>query len=219
MTPNRDTELELLKGAAPGVFLAGVDEVGRGALAGPVTVGIALVDASCGDFPPGLKDSKQMSAAAREKMVPEIESWVADVAVGHAGPDVVDSLGIMAALRWAAADALAKLRSVPSLVLLDGSYDWWSHGSLFEENALPTLPVHMKVKADASCAVVSAASVCAKVARDVLMVRYDKEYPGYDWAQNKGYSSPTHIQGLEAHGPSALHRQSWKLPGLTKGLT
>lgn len=215
MTPDRSLELELLAGLPDGAVLAGVDEVGRGSLAGPVCVGIALVDANVGDFPEGLRDSKQMSASARDRLDPLAREWALEIAVGYAGSDVVDERGIIAALRVAAADALSKLSRVPDAVLLDGSHNWWDAESLFDESGLlPAVPVTMKVKGDASCAVVAAASVAAKVERDRFMVERDAEYPGYDWAKNKGYSSPAHSEGLRMLGASKLHRVSWNLPGL-----
>ena len=225
LTPSRETELEVLGSlrvhVGDGAILAGVDEVGRGALAGPVSVGICLVDASTSDdFPTGLRDSKQISPARREALDPLCRAWGVDLAVGHAGPDVVDAEGIMVALRRAAADALAQLEArgfVPDAVLLDGSHDWWAEDSLFDfDPILPQLPVRMQVKGDASCAVVAAASVAAKVERDRLMVDVDAQYPGYDWASNKGYSSARHIEGLRALGPSPLHRTSWHLPGVSE---
>lgn len=217
--PDRALELEILSGLGPGGVLAGVDEVGRGSLAGPVSVGIALVDADAGQAPDGLRDSKRMTPAARERMAPKVRSWALDVAVGHAGPDVVDGRGVIAALRWAARDALDRLRGpLPDAVLLDGRHNWWADGSLFDlDSALPHIPVHMRVRADASCSAVAAASVVAKVERDAMMVALDERHPGYDWARNKGYASPAHIRGLARLGPSAHHRTSWHLPGVTQG--
>ena len=104
--PSRAIEIETLRSLPAGALIAGVDEVGRGSLAGPVSVGIALIDASTGDFPEGLRDSKAMSPAARERMAPLVREWAVDVAVGHAGPDVIDDVGIVAALRHAAKEAL-----------------------------------------------------------------------------------------------------------------
>ena len=184
-----------------------------------MSVGIALVDADVGQAPDGLRDSKRMTPAARERMAPKVRSWALDVAVGHAGPDVVDGRGVIAALRWAARDALDRLRGpLPDAVLLDGRHNWWADGSLFDlDSALPHIPVHMRVRADASCSAVAAASVVAKVERDAMMVALDERHPGYDWARNKGYASPAHIRGLARLGPSAHHRTSWHLPGVTQG--
>ena len=221
--PDRVIELEHIRELqglyGQDVLLAGVDEVGRGALAGPVSVGIAVVDTETpNNFPEGLRDSKQLSARARERLVGACRDWPRCVVVGHAGPDVVNSEGIIGALRAAAADAMRQLAQrglMPHGILLDGTHDWWSHDSLFGEAVLPALPVRTVVKGDAACAVIAAASVVAKVERDAMMVEYAEEYPGYDWEHNKGYSSKSHIEGLSTLGPSALHRTSWNLPGLS----
>ncbi|VEI12690.1 ribonuclease HII [Trueperella bialowiezensis] len=221
--PDRVLEKELLSLAAQHVsgpvYLAGVDEVGRGALAGPASVGIVLVSKTTSDqFPAGLRDSKLMSAAAREAIVDDVVTWADAAAVGHGQPEAVNEFGIIGALRLAAADALAQLADYPIAgVLLDGSHDWWTSHELPLGPQLPALPVHVQTKADATCAVVAAASVLAKVARDRRMVELAGHYPGYDWEHNKGYSSPRHIEGLQTLGASPQHRTSWKLPGLTNG--
>lgn len=216
--PSREVEIDVLRSLPAGALIAGVDEVGRGSLAGPVSVGIALIDASTGDFPEGLRDSKAMSPAARERMAPLVREWAVDVAVGHAGPDVIDDVGIVAALRHAAKEALNGLSWTPSAVLLDGKHNWWAEDSLFDvDPLLPQIPVRMEVKGDARCAVIAAASVAAKVERDGLMVVLDGRFPGYDWARNKGYASPSHIEGLARLGPSDHHRKSWHLPGVREG--
>ncbi len=218
MRPDRGTEIELLRSCPPGAAIAGVDEVGRGSLAGPVSVGIAVINASVGDFPEGLRDSKQMSAAARERMAPRVREWAVEVAVGHADADIIDDVGIVAAMRLAARNALNGLSTTPAAILLDGKHNWWAEDSLFDvEPLLPQIPVRMEVKGDARCAVIAAASVVAKVERDGLMVILDERFPGYDWARNKGYSSPSHIEGLARIGPSDHHRKSWHLPGLGEG--
>src|SRR5207342_2496017 len=101
-------------------WIAAMDEVGRGALAGPVSVGVVLVDAAVGTVPQGVRDSKLLAPQVRERLVPKIRRWAPAYAVGHAGPDEVDALGIIAALRRAGRRALAQLPAVPDLVLLDG---------------------------------------------------------------------------------------------------
>src|SRR6478752_1757047 len=104
--------------------LAGMDEVGRGALAGPVTVGVVLIDESCRSAPTGVKDSKLLTPAARVAMVPRIRRWCLGYAVGHASPAEIDAIGIIAALRLAGCRALAGVDIVPDLVILDGNHDW-----------------------------------------------------------------------------------------------
>ena len=105
-------------------LIASMDEVGRGALAGPASVGIVLVDDSVRTAPSGVRDSKLLTPAARRALVPRIRRWALAYAVGHAGPDEVDAVGILGALRLAAHRALAMLPAVPDLVLLDGNHDW-----------------------------------------------------------------------------------------------
>lgn len=105
-------------------LLAGMDEVGRGALAGPVSVGVVVIDPTCRSAPAGVKDSKLLTPLARQRLVPPIRRWAHAFAIGHAGPDEIDRIGIIAALRLAGRRALAQLPVVPDLVLLDGNHDW-----------------------------------------------------------------------------------------------
>lgn len=207
-------------------LLAAVDEVGRGALAGPASVGIVLVDESVRTAPAGVRDSKLLTPEARRALVPRIQRWALAYAVGHAGPEEVDAVGILGALRLAAHRALAQLPQQPDLVLLDGNHDWFSEPrrggagdavpSLFTleppSSAVPGIPVRTMVKADLRCSSVAAASVLAKVERDAYMVSLHEEHPVYGWADNKGYSAPEHHQALLEHGPCAHHRRSWRLP-------
>lgn len=205
-------------------LLAAVDEVGRGALAGPASVGIVLVDASVPTAPSGVRDSKLLTPAARQALVPRIRRWALASAVGHAGPDEVDAVGILGALRLAARRALAQLPQVPDLVLLDGSHDWLTdparEGLLALLDDDPTPPVRTLVKADLTCSSVAAASVLAKVERDALMVALHDSHPQFGWAENKGYASPEHLAALAAEGPCEHHRRSWRLPpyGLAEDL-
>ncbi|MDY5154025.1 RNase HII [Actinobaculum suis] len=208
---------------ARGPILAGVDEVGRGAIAGPVCVGIALVDETVPDtFPPGLRDSKMLSEKAREGLYSAVRAWPLAVEVGYASAATVDSFGIIGALRAAAADALAKLAArgyTLDAVLLDGTHNWWTTepDALLEIGpVLPAIPVRTVRKADADCAVVAAASIVAKVERDHVMVALAEQYPGYDWASNKGYGSAGHGAALSSLGVSPQHRVSWHLPGVRR---
>ena len=193
------------------LLIAAVDEVGRGALAGPASVGIVLVDTTVRTAPAGVRDSKLLTPAAREALVPRIRRWALAHAVGHAGPDEVDAVGILGALRLAAMRALATLPR-PDLVLLDGNHDWLTEpmaGGLFSPS---TPPVRTLVKADLSCSSVAAASVLAKVERDALMVALHDQHPEYGWALNKGYAAPEHLAALLAGGATVHHRRSWRLP-------
>ncbi|MGN6613253.1 MAG: ribonuclease HII [Angustibacter sp.] len=198
-------------------LLAAVDEVGRGALAGPATVGVVLVDARVRTAPSGVRDSKLLTPAAREALVPRIRRWALASAVGHASPQEVDHLGILGALRAAARRALAALPAEPDLVLLDGNHDWLtdpaSDGLLaFCEGAVVTPPVRTRIKADLSCSSVAAASVLAKVERDAIMLDLAARFPQYGWNINKGYSTPEHVAAIARVGASEHHRLSWRLP-------
>ena len=203
-------------------LLAGMDEVGRGALAGPVSVGVVVIDDVCRSAPMGVKDSKLLSPKMRERMVPKIQRWATCFAVGHSSPGEIDQYGIMVALRLAGNRALGALPVIPDLVILDGNYDWLTDpervGLLsFLESGVahdPCVPVRTMVKADLYCSSVAAASVLAKVERDAMMVALAAEVPGYAWELNKGYSAPEHFDALKNLGPSVHHRRSWHLPGV-----
>lgn len=232
VTAGREVEVALSRRHG---LVAGMDEVGRGALAGPVAVGVAVVDAGCGRPPEGLTDSKALSPVRRRGLCGPIGEWVLDSAVGWATADEVDEVGIIGALRRAGRRALAEVagRDVhPGVVLLDGCHDWLTppvpdlFGGGGVDGGGPAggagpwtdggIPVVTRVRADATCAVVSAASVIAKVARDAWMEQV--EDPGYDWVHNKGYAAPAHVAALCRMGPCALHRRSWHLPGVTEDL-
>jgi len=202
-------------------LLAGMDEVGRGALAGPVSVGVVVIDETVRSAPVGVKDSKLLTERARKGLVPRIQRWAVAFAVGHAGPDEIDAIGIMAALRLAGTRALDSLGVVPDLVILDGNHDWLtSPGEVglfaFSDDAAgpSTPPVTTMVKADLKCSSVAAASVLAKVERDDLMVGLAGDHPAYGWALNKGYAAPEHMDAIARVGPCELHRRSWRLPGV-----
>jgi ribonuclease HII len=171
--PTLEFERELF--AAGATALAGIDEVGRGALAGPVSVGVVVIQPSVGEIPAGLTDSKLLKASAREALIPLIHEWCLASAVGHASAQEIDEVGIIAALRRACIRALSTLPIAPDVVILDGSHDWLTKADdLFAEaDPVATPPVHMRIKADLTCASVSAASIAAKVERDALMRALD----------------------------------------------
>ena len=209
-------------------WVAGVDEVGRGALCGPVSVGVVVVGADVGRVPVGLADSKLLSPDQRARLAPAVRRWAPWHAVGHAGADEVDAVGVLAALRLAALRALASLPATaptPEVVLLDGSHDWLTardeQGDLFAagppEPAVAVPRVVTRVKADLACASVAAASVLAKTERDARMVQLAADHPEYGWDSNKGYAAPEHVAALERHGPTPWHRRSWRLPGVATG--
>lgn len=199
--------------------LAGMDEVGRGALAGPVSVGVVVIDEGSPSAPAGVRDSKLLTPSVRTAMVPRLTRWARAHAVGHALPAEIDEIGIIAALRLAGTRALARLDVVPDLVLLDGNHDWLTDpeevGLLAELSGSSTPPVRTIIKGDLRCSSVAAASVLAKVERDGLMAALAQEHPQYGWADNKGYSARAHLDALSTHGACDQHRRSWSLPGVT----
>ena len=201
-------------------LVAGIDEVGRGALAGPVSVGIAVVDLSDQKLLADVRDSKLLKVADRERLVPLVRSWSVASAVGHASAGEIDSLGIIGALRLAGTRAWLSVLAAgvtPDVVLLDGSHNWLSPASqpsLFDDGpAEPSCdaPVHTLVKADMQCLSVAAASIIAKVERDNMMCQLHSEYPSFGWDENKGYGTAAHKDALRAAGPTPYHRVSWQL--------
>ncbi len=211
-------------------LVAGMDEVGRGALAGPVTVGVVVVEIGTRSAPVGLRDSKLLTPLARARLAPRVRRWAPAWAVGHAQAWEIDEIGIMRALRVAGRRAVAQLPVLPSLVLLDGNHDWysppaptpfdvplggsswtgWDGVDTFADGSV----VRTMVKADLRCAAVAAASVLAKTERDSLMLGHALDHPGYGWEVNKGYSAPAHAEALDRLGPCTQHRQTWSLPGM-----
>ena len=201
--------------------LAGCDEVGRGALAGPVSVGLVAVQLESVRAIKGVRDSKLLTPADRQALVPLIKKWCPAWGVGHASAAEIDLLGLMGALRLAGTRAWAQVCETltPDVVLLDGNHNWLSPAaqpSLFDEpddgdDAACTAPVHTRIKADMTCLSVAAASVLAKVERDALMVEYSSLHPEYGWDVNKGYATEAHRAAIDSLGPSPLHRLSWRL--------
>lgn len=201
--------------------LAGSDEVGRGALCGPVTVAMVVVTSSTRPTPVGVRDSKLLTPEARERLAPLIRRWAPAYAVGHASSGEIDEIGVVAALRLAGHRAIAALDLAPDLVLLDGNHDYLSPPEQEELFAMSVLervpPVVTMIKADLRCAAVAAASILAKTERDRIMVELAEDHPGYGWAENKGYAAPEHIEALTRLGPTPYHRLSWNLPGHLPG--
>lgn len=186
--------------------IAGVDEVGRGAWAGPVVVCAAVTDLSPppvlegrGKATIGLTDSKLLTRAHRESFAALLPGWLAGHAVTASGPEEIDEVGMTEALRRAAVRALESLPVPPDVVILDGKHDFLSR----------PWRVRCEVKADQRSVTVAAASVLAKVHRDRLMAELDGEHPGYGFADSAGYPSPAHQKALEESGPTPHHRMSW----------
>jgi ribonuclease HII len=211
--PTLEFEAEML-GRGP---VVGIDEVGRGALAGPLMVGAVVVDC-LRDAPEGLADSKARTALQREHLVPLIEDWARATAVGVATAEEIDAWGLRLALAVATDRALSTLRVPPSGALIDGPLNLLRPPSImcFAEqppnltwHALPVLTI---VKGDQLAATISAAAIVAKVRRDALMRDLHGEAPIYGWRANKGYGSLEHRRALAEFGPTRWHRQSWSLP-------
>jgi len=188
------------------------DEVGRGALAGPVAVGAVAMDAAQARrrIPEGLRDSKLVAEHRRADVAARAARWVGASAVGWAEATEIDEVGIIRALGLAALRAIAELRGfgvVPeeAIVILDGNHDYITPAG---GGGLHVRPI---VKADRDCASAAAASVVAKVARDALMTDLHETAPHYQWARNKGYASAEHRAAIASHGLSAHHRASWAI--------
>lgn len=188
------------------------DEVGRGALAGPVAVGAVAVDAARARrrVPEGLRDSKLVAEHHRPAVARRAADWVGASAVGWSSAAEIDEVGIIRALGLAALRAIADLRAfgvVPeeAIVILDGNHDYITPAGGADLRVQPI------VKADRDCASAAAASVLAKVARDELMVGLHQEQPVYRWERNKGYASLEHREAIRAVGLSVHHRASWAI--------
>jgi ribonuclease HII len=182
----------LLQGA---LRVVGVDEVGRGPLAGPVTACAVRLDPT--RIPIGLADSKTLTAARREELCLEIMA-VAEVSVAHASVEEIDTLNILRASHLAMERAVAALRADHALI--DG-------------NLIPrglTCPATAIVKGDASCLSIAAASIVAKVTRDRIMVDLAQQHPGYGWEVNAGYATKTHLVALQKLGVTPWHRRSFR---------
>jgi ribonuclease HII len=176
--------------------VVGVDEVGRGAWAGPLTIGAVVLprDRRVNK----VRDSKTLIEAEREALFDRLADWCVAWAVGHASHAECDELGMSAAQRLAARRAIDGLGVQPDQVLLDGNWDFVGGGN-----------TRLIVKGDATCLSISTASILAKVSRDRLMRADDEAFPAYDFAWNKGYPCPRHKQALRGLGPCAIHRRSW----------
>lgn len=200
-------ELERMRFAAGAPLVIGIDEVGRGAIAGPVAVGVQVVFAGTDTFPEGLRDSKLLSEPRRDALAPLIREW-GPGAVGFGSAEEIDERGITAMLGEAARRALLKLhkQGVPvssALILLDGSHDWLT------PVLQSPLTIETRVGADRSCASVAGASVRAKVERDAIMRDAHDTHPHYAWDSNKGYGAAAHYAGIAERGITEMHRASW----------
>jgi ribonuclease HII len=205
-------------------FVIGMDEVGRGAIAGPVAVGVAILDRHDPKahipWPKKLCDSKLISEKVRNEIVGPVADWVLTSAVGMVPASRIDSHGIVDALATAGASALAQILEDIELrqeiiqdgavIILDGSHNWIGP-------KVSGIEVVLRAKADRDCVSVAAASVIAKVARDNLMIEMAETVPGYGLAGHKGYASTSHIEAVRSLGPSFEHRVTWLTKILAAG--
>jgi ribonuclease HII len=215
--PTLDFENNLFSRGAK--LIAGMDEVGRGCLAGPVSVGVAVINIDCINPPENLADSKLLTHEQREKLLPLVKTWVKDFAVGHASNDEIDEIGLTRALRRAGRRALVQLVTKPDHLILDGKHNWLMpeketqnmFEQEFDDGSLSVdLKIITQIKADLTCASVAAASIVAKTTRDQMMAELSKEFPNYFWAENKGYAAPEHLEAIKSFGATKYHRVSWK---------
>ncbi len=179
------------------VLICGVDEAGRGPLAGPVCAAAVILDEARPVT--GLNDSKKLTERQREKLAPMIKECALAWAVAYASVEEIDRLNILQATLLAMKRAVLALHPVPTLVLVDGLY--------CPETDIPSQAV---VKGDSKVAAISAASILAKTSRDALMQELHEQYPQYGFAIHKGYPTASHIAALREHGASAVHRRSFK---------
>jgi len=182
-------------------FIAGLDEAGRGCLAGPVVAAAVILpldDCACATHLTGVRDSKQLTSIARESLFDVIMQHAVAVGVGMGSVELIDECNILQATKHAMRAAIAQLSTTPHALLLDALL-------------LPGIqqPQRSIIKGDARCLSIAAASIIAKVTRDRLMLQLDAQYPAYGFAQHKGYGTEAHLAALRAHGASPVHRQSF----------
>ena len=177
-------------------YICGIDEVGRGPLAGPVVAGAVILPKDCDIL--YLNDSKKLSEKKREELYDEIMEKAVAVGIGIIGPQRIDEINILQATYEAMRIAISNLKVAPDLLLNDAV--------TIPEVAIKQVPI---IKGDAKSASIAAASIIAKVTRDRLMVQYEDVLPGYDFASNKGYGSATHIQAIKEKGPTPIHRETF----------
>lgn len=177
-------------------YVCGIDEVGRGPLAGPVVACAVILPKDCQIL--YINDSKKLSAAKREELYQEIEKEAVGIGLGMASPARIDEINILNATYEAMRMAISKLPVRPQILLNDAV--------TIPQVEIPQVPI---IKGDAKSISIAAASIVAKVTRDRMMVEYDKQMPEYGFASNKGYGAAAHIEALKKYGPSSIHRQSF----------
>lgn len=177
-------------------FICGIDEAGRGPLAGPVAAGAVILPKDCQIL--YLNDSKKLSESRREELFLEIKEKAIAWSVGIVGPERIDGINILQATYEAMRQAISKLDPVPQVLLNDAV--------TIPGVAIPQVPI---IKGDAKSVSIAAASILAKVTRDHMMEEYDKDYPEYGFAKHKGYGTPAHITALKEFGPTPIHRRTF----------
>lgn len=177
-------------------YICGIDEVGRGPLAGPVVAGAVILPKDCDIL--YINDSKKLTAAKREELYDEIMEKAVAAGIGMVSPQRIDEINILQATYEAMREAISKLEPAPDILLNDAV--------TIPEVTIPQVPI---IKGDAKSISIGAASIIAKVTRDRLMVEYDQILPEYGFASNKGYGSAEHIAALKKYGPSSIHRRSF----------
>ena len=205
--PNLERESALLQNHRS---VIGLDEVGRGAVAGPVVVGAVLLRRN-EPMPQGLDDSKRLTARRRESLEAPIKAWASHWALGSASNREIDDVGIEVALRLAAQRALTQLPLGGASLLVDGPRSI-TPVDLCGTDGLAPMNVTCVIGGDHLCASIAAASVLAKVNRDRTMMELSVHDDRFGWEGNKGYLSAQHTAALRCHGPSKWHRTSWNLP-------
>lgn len=177
-------------------FICGIDEVGRGPLAGPVVAGAVILPKDCDIL--YLNDSKQLSEKKREELYSIIMEKAVATGLGYVAPERIDQINILQATYEAMREAISKLDQVPDLLLNDAV--------TIPEVSIRQVPI---IKGDAKSVSIAAASIIAKVTRDRLMVQYDMVYPEYGFASNKGYGAQAHLEALKKYGPTPIHRRTF----------
>ena len=179
-------------------FIAGVDEVGRGCLAGPVVAGACILDISR-PLPKGLNDSKKLTAKMREEIAEELKEFAVAHHIGQVEADEIDRINILEATKKAMLLAIAGLKPAADFLLIDALQ--------LKQSPLPQKAI---IKGDSISASIAAASIIAKTYRDNLMVEYDREFPEYGFAGHKGYGAATHFAAIRKHGVCPLHRKTFR---------
>ena len=200
MTLSPTSEFEKMLRDAGIEYIAGVDEAGRGPVAGPVTAAAVLMPA--GDLIKNVRDSKLLSERQRESVVEFVKEKALDFSVAHVPNETIDSVNILNATRLAVRKAIESLRIKPQVILIDGKFlnlkDWTCISI---------------VKGDSNVYSIAAASILAKTARDAIMHSYAEEFPSYSFEKNKGYLTSEHLQAIRKHGFTPIHRMSFSITG------